>query len=80
MYNVTRNVDKCEKGLMIIIIIIILLILIVTDLIHVPIWNLLSEPIFLVLFYRLTFKTTATLPEITQAPNLFIKIPNKYSF
>ena len=53
MYNVTRKVDKCEKGLMIIIIIIIiLLILIVTDLIHVPIWNLLSVPIFLVLFYR----------------------------
>ena len=51
MYNVTRKVDKCEKGLLMIIIIIILLILIVTDLIHVPIWNLLSVPIFLVLFY-----------------------------
>ena len=80
MYNVTRKVDKYEKGLMIIIIIIILLILIVTDLIHVPIWNLLSVPIFLVLFYRLTFNTTANLPEITQAPNLFINMPNKYSF
>ena len=35
---------------------------------------------FLVLFYGLTFNTTANLPEITQAPNLFINMPNKYSF
>ena len=54
--------------------------MIVTDLIRVPIWNPLSVPIFLVLFYRVKFNTTATLPEITHAPNLFINMPNKYSF
>ena len=40
-----------------------------TDLIHVPIWNLLSVPIFRVVFYHVTFYTTATLPEITHYIN-----------
>ena len=41
----------------------------ITDLTHVPIWNLLSVPIFLVLFYRVTFNTTATLPDVTHTYN-----------
>ena len=31
-------------------------------------------------FLPLNINLTATLPEITQAPNLFINMPNKYSF
>ena len=30
--------------------------------------------------YRVKFNTTATLPDITHAPNIFINMPNKYSF
>ena len=34
---------------------------------------------FLCFFYRVKFNTTATLPEITHAANLYTNMPNKYS-